>query len=197
MLSSTDGRGTTTRLEYDAIGVLTREIQPISASDSIQTTFGYGLAGRPDDRDLPLSITGPVGDSSFTYNADGRMASRQDAAGTTSYTYDGAGRLATLANATAGTQMAYTYNTLSQVEKITYGLNGNTRNFTFDGLHRVTEDELKTSAVKYGPDMNESDWIPVALQCGCYTVRCAYVAPDSDDESYLSLVRLEAVGLPD
>ncbi|GAA0378051.1 hypothetical protein GCM10009541_20670 [Micromonospora gifhornensis] len=270
MVSSTDARGTTTTFEYDATGVLTKQIQPISASDSIVTTFGYDLEGNRtrftdgrgnafyttynswglpesqiepatsahpnpadrtftieyddsglpvrqilpggvtvtnsydesgqlirqagagaevqteerefgydlagrmtslsgpggtntisyDDRDLPVSVTGPSGNSAFGYDADGRLASRQDAAGTTSYGYDVAGRLSTLANPTAGVQMAYTYNTLSQVTKITYGSNGNTRNFTFDPLRRLNGDELKSPSgaslakISYDWDLN-------------------------------------------
>ncbi len=270
MVSSTDARGTTTTFEYDATGVLTKQIQPISGSDSIVTTFGYDLEGNRtrftdgrgnafyttynswglpesqiepatsahpnpadrtftieyddsglpvrqilpggvtvtnsydesgqlirqagagaevqteerefgydlagrmtslsgpggtntisyDDRDLPVSVTGPSGNSAFGYDADGRLASRQDAAGTTSYGYDVAGRLSTLANPTAGVQMAYTYNTLSQVTKITYGSNGNTRNFTFDPLRRLNSDELKSPSgaslakISYDWDLN-------------------------------------------
>lgn len=45
VVAAKDARGTTTRFEYDATGVLTKEIQPISASDSIETTFGYDLEG--------------------------------------------------------------------------------------------------------------------------------------------------------
>ncbi|WP_430498449.1 LamG-like jellyroll fold domain-containing protein [Micromonospora trifolii] len=272
MVASTDARRTTVTYEYDATGVVTKETQPISASDSIVTTFGYDLegnrtrftdgrgnafhtrynswglpeamiepataahpdpadrtftlsydkSGRPakqtmpggvavtneyddlgqlvrqsgagaevatedrtfgydvagrmtslsgsggtntiayDDRGLPRSVTGPSGNSTFGYDPDGRLASRQDAAGTTSYAYDGAGRLSTLANSSAGVQMAYTYNTLSQVKKITYGSNGNTRDFTFDPLRRLTGDELKSSAgaslakITYGWDENSN-----------------------------------------
>ncbi|MEH1092231.1 LamG-like jellyroll fold domain-containing protein [Micromonospora sp. CPCC 205739] len=272
MVATTDARGTTTTFEYDATGVLTKQIQPISGSDAIQTTFGYDLegnrtrftdgrgnaffttynswglpesqiepataahtdpadrtftieydrGGRPakqtlpggvtvtnsyddmgqlvrqagagaeaatedrvfgydvagrmtslagsggtntisyDDRGLPLSVTGPLGNSSFGYDPDGRLASRQDAAGTTSYGYDGAGRLSTLSNPTAGVQMAYTYNNLSQVTKITYGTNGNSRNFTFDPLRRLKDDELKSSTgtslakISYGWDANSN-----------------------------------------
>ncbi|MEH1055731.1 LamG-like jellyroll fold domain-containing protein [Micromonospora sp. CPCC 206171] len=272
MVATTDARGTTTTMEYDATGALIKEIQPISGSDSIQTTFGYDLegnrtrftdgrgnafyttyntwglpesqiepataahpdaadrtftivydqGGRPskqllpggvsvtnaydamgrlirqsgtgaeaatedrvfdydvagrmtslsgsggtntisyDDRGLPLSVTGPSGDTSFGYDPDGRLASRQDAAGATSYNYDQAGRLSKLDNPTAGVQMAYTYNSLSQVSKITYGTNGNTRNFTFDPLRRLTGDELKSSTgtslakITYGWDANSN-----------------------------------------
>ncbi|MGW0432571.1 LamG-like jellyroll fold domain-containing protein [Micromonospora sp. NPDC003197] len=272
VVASTDAKGVTTTFEYDAAGRLVKELQPISGSDSIQTMFGYDLAGnstrftdgrgnafltsynswnlpestiepsttahpapadrtftiaydkagRPvnqtlpggvslsntyndlgqvtrqtgsgaevatedrtfaydltgrmtslsgtggsntltyDDRGLLLSVTGPSGDSTFAYNQDGQVASRDDAAGTTSYTYDGAGRLATIVNSGAGVQLSNTYNSLSQVSKITYGASGNTRNFGFDDLHRPVTDELKTATgtsigkIAYGWDTNDN-----------------------------------------
>jgi RHS repeat-associated protein len=272
VVATKDGKYTTTTFEYDATGMLTKQLQPISASDGIQTTFGYDLAGnrtrftdgrgsaflttynswglpesqiepsttahpapadrtftvaydkagRPvsqvlpggvsvtstydvmgqvrrqvgagaeaaaddrvfdydvagrmtsfsgpggantltyDDRGLPRSVTGPLGNSTFGYNPDGQLASRADAAGSTSYGYDGAGRLATVANPSAGVQLKNEYNSLSQVSKITYGGTGNTRDFSYDGLHRQTVDELKTAGgtsiakVSYGWDVNDN-----------------------------------------
>jgi len=44
-VSSTDARGTTTTFTYDPTGMVLSEIQPISASDAIWTSFGYDLAG--------------------------------------------------------------------------------------------------------------------------------------------------------
>ncbi|MEV4659073.1 LamG-like jellyroll fold domain-containing protein [Micromonospora sp. NPDC049301] len=168
--------GVTVTNEYDDLGQLVRQSGAGAEVATEDRTFGYDVAGRMtslsgsggtntiayDDRGLPRSVTGPSGDSTFGYDPDGRLASRQDAAGTTSYGYDGAGRLSSLANPSAGVQMAYTYNTLSQVSKITYGSNGNTRNFTFDPLRRLTGDELKSSAgaslakITYGWDENSN-----------------------------------------
>ncbi|MER7419297.1 polymorphic toxin-type HINT domain-containing protein [Micromonospora peucetia] len=162
---------------YDDMGQLVRQSGVGAEVATEDRVFGYDVAGRMtslsgsggtntiayDDRGLPLSVTGPSGNSTFGYDPDGRLASRQDAAGTSSYTYDGAGRLSTLANPTAGAQLAYTYNTLSQVTKITYGSNGNTRNFTFDPLRRLKDDELKSSStgaslakITYGWDENSN-----------------------------------------
>ncbi|MFJ6166014.1 LamG-like jellyroll fold domain-containing protein [Micromonospora orduensis] len=168
--------GVTVTNEYDDLGQLVRQSGAGAEVATEDRTFGYDVAGRMtslsgsggtntiayDDRGLPRSVTGPSGNSTFGYDPDGRLASRQDAAGTTSYGYDGAGRLSSLANPSAGVQMAYTYNTLSQVSKITYGSNGNTRNFTFDPLRRLTGDELKSSAgaslakITYGWDENSN-----------------------------------------
>jgi RHS repeat-associated protein len=45
MLSATDARGNTTTFTYNAMGWLTQEIQPVSAAQSITTSFGYDAAG--------------------------------------------------------------------------------------------------------------------------------------------------------
>ncbi|PZG00164.1 Teneurin-1 [Micromonospora deserti] len=166
--------GVTVTNSYDDMGQLIRQSGTGAEVATEDRVFGYDVGGRMtslsgsggtntityDDRDLPVSVTGPSGNSTFGYDPDGRLASRQDAAGTTSYTYDGAGRLSTLANPTAGVQMAYTYNTLSQLAKITHGTDGNTRNFTFDPLRRLKDDELTSSSgaslakISYGWDAN-------------------------------------------
>ncbi|MFG1954733.1 LamG-like jellyroll fold domain-containing protein [Micromonospora sp. NPDC048830] len=168
--------GVTVTRTYDDMGQLVRQSGAGAEAATVDRVFDYDGAGRMtefsgsggtntityEDRGLPLSVTGPSGNSSFGYNADGRLASRTDAAGTTSYGYDGAGRLATLSNPTAGVQMAYTYNTLSQLTKITYGNNGNSRNFTYDPLRRLSDDELKSSTgtslakIHYGWDANSN-----------------------------------------
>jgi RHS repeat-associated protein len=73
------------------------------------------------------------------------MATREDAAGTTSYGYDPAGRLATITNGGTGVGVTLGYNQLSQVSSMAYGTTQNARVFGYDGLHRQTSDELKTS----------------------------------------------------
>lgn len=45
VLTTTDARGTTKTLAYDASGVLTTLTEPVSSSESIVSTFGYDLAG--------------------------------------------------------------------------------------------------------------------------------------------------------
>ncbi|WP_410814556.1 LamG-like jellyroll fold domain-containing protein [Micromonospora sp. 067-2] len=175
-LKQTMPGGVTVTNAYDDLGQLVRQSGTGAEVATQDRTFGYDVAGRMtslsgsggtntidyDDRGLPRTVAGPSGNSTFGYDPDGRLASRQDAAGTTGYTYDGAGRLSSLANSSAGVQMAYTYNTLSQVSKITYGSNGNTRDFTFDPLRRLTGDELKSSAgaslakITYGWDANSN-----------------------------------------
>jgi len=151
--------GVTVTNTYDDMGQLKKQVGAGAEAATADRSFDYDLGGRMtkfsgdqgtntinyDDRDLPLSITGPSGNSSFTYNPDGDLASRSDAAGTTSYRYDTAGRLGQLTNSAKGVDQSYTYDKLNAVQKITFGT-GNSRNFTYDALHRLTGDELKTSA---------------------------------------------------
>jgi len=271
MVASTDGRGTVTKFSYDVTGMLIRETQPISASDTIETTFGYDLAGNRtrftdgrgnafwttynslglpesqiepsttahpqaadrtftvaydaagravkqtlpggvtttneydvlgqlkrqtgagaevattardfdydlagrlksfsgatgtntlqyDDRDLPTSITGPSGDTTFEYNPDGAVTKRTDVVGPTTFDYDSAGRLSRLTNTGAEIKQSYTYNNLSQVDKITFGTTAAHRKFTYDSLHRLTDDELRSEAggsvAKIHYDWNNND----------------------------------------
>jgi RHS repeat-associated protein len=61
MLSSTDARGHTTRFTYDATGMLTSEVQPVTDTSSITTSFGYDAAGNQtrytDGRGNPFLTT--------------------------------------------------------------------------------------------------------------------------------------------
>ncbi|MDJ0383208.1 LamG-like jellyroll fold domain-containing protein [Streptomyces sp. G-G2] len=115
-----------------------------------------------NDRSQPLSVSGSGGTSSFAFNNDGLPTARTDASGTTAYTYDNADRLATITDAATTTKLTYSYNTLSQPSTIQYGT-GNTRSYTYDHLHRLTGDSLKTSAgasvasIAYGYDGNDNE----------------------------------------
>lgn len=163
---------------YDAVG---RIIASAGAGAEVATTtreFEYDPAGRPveitgsggtnlltwDDRGLLLSVTGPSGNSSFSYTADGLMATRVDAAGTTSYGYDAAARLSTIVNTGTGVNATLQYNSLSQVEKITYtdGTNTRLRLFGYDQQHRLISDvvmeappsTVELGRIEYGYDAN-------------------------------------------
>jgi YD repeat-containing protein len=143
---------------YNSMGYLSGQTGTGAEAATTSRSFGYDLAGRMtsasapggmdtfgyDDRGLLLSTAGPSGASSFAYNGDALMTSRTDAAGTSSYGYDTAGRLSTIADPSTGSQVAYTYNTLNQLSKVTYG-GANVRWFGYDGRHRLTSDALKTS----------------------------------------------------
>jgi RHS repeat-associated protein len=71
--------------------------------------------------------------------------------------------LAAVSNPTSGVAATLTYNSTSQIKTIGYGTAGNTRGLSYDGLHRLTADELKTPAgasvakIAYGYDPNGNE----------------------------------------
>src|SRR5260370_41363541 len=123
--------GTPTRCSYDATGLLAREVQPVSASSSITTSFGYDAAGNrtrytdgngnatiytyntwnlPEQAIVPATAAHPgLGDRTFTtaYNAGGQATQRTAPGGVTvTDSYDVLGRLTTQAGAGAGAPTA-------------------------------------------------------------------------------------------
>src|SRR6266540_4175430 len=132
----TDARGTTTTYTYDATGLLTSEVQPISGSDSITTTFGYDVGGNrtrltdgrgnafittyntwglPESQVEPATTAHPnPGDRTFTtsYDAAGRVASQTQPGGVSvANTYDDVGNLTMQVG--AGAEVATTDRTFS------------------------------------------------------------------------------------
>jgi RHS repeat-associated protein len=61
VLSATDPNGHATTFQYDATGAMTSEVQPVSATSSITTSFGYDAAGNQtrytDGRGNPFITT--------------------------------------------------------------------------------------------------------------------------------------------
>lgn len=113
-----DARGTTTTFSYDALGRLTSEIQPVTTTSSISTSFGYDLAGRqtrftdgrgnefwttynswglPESRIEPATSAYPnLADRTFTvaYDAAGRVRTQTMPGGVRiTHDYDELGRL--------------------------------------------------------------------------------------------------------
>ncbi|WP_157536093.1 LamG-like jellyroll fold domain-containing protein [Kitasatospora mediocidica] len=143
VLSSTDARNNTSTFTYDATGMVTNEIQPVSATSSITTSFGYDAKGER------TRFTDGRGNSwKYTYNSWGKPESSiapttatytAASDGTTGYVYDQLGRL-TQVNQPGGV-----------VNTMTYDVSGNltsqsgsgaeaataTRNFTYDPLGQV------------------------------------------------------------
>ena len=117
-LSATDADGNSTTLTYDATGLLTAEVQPVTATTGISTSFGYDGAGNQ------VRYTDGNGGSWYdTYNtwglqelrvepAAGSHTSQADSAFTTSYDADG--RPVTLAEP-GGDTITNTYNNLSEL----------------------------------------------------------------------------------
>lgn len=135
VLSSTDFRGNTTTFEYDATGMLRRQVEPVSGSESIISTFGYDLAG------APTRFTNGRGSQFWTtYNPWG-LPEKQIEPATAAYTaesdrtfanvYDAAGRV-TSQMLPGGVSSAYTYNALGQVTEVSgTGAEAATANRTF------------------------------------------------------------------
>jgi RHS repeat-associated protein len=176
--SQTAPGGVSLATGYDANGNVLSQSGTGADAATATRTFGYDLNGRVtsaattagssetfgyNDRGELLNATGSAGTSSFSYNGDALMSARTDAAGTTSYTYDNADRLKTLADAPTGTTLAYTYNSLSQVNSIQYGAGGNNRTLGYDSLHRLAADTIKTAggttvaSIAYGYDANGNE----------------------------------------
>ncbi|MFC4131754.1 LamG-like jellyroll fold domain-containing protein [Hamadaea flava] len=144
---------------YDVAGNLTTQTGTGADAATVDRTFGYDLAGQLtsmkagtgsdtftyNDRGLLTSATGPSGASSFTYNGDGLMSGRTDAAGTSTYSYDTVDRLSGVTDASTGQTVAYTYDGLSRLTKMTYA-SGDSRNLGYDSASRLNSDTLKTSA---------------------------------------------------
>ncbi|MGI5238567.1 LamG-like jellyroll fold domain-containing protein [Dactylosporangium sp. CA-139066] len=171
--------GVRTDYDYDDLNRLTGQTGSGADAATVSRSFGYDDAGRLtslsvpggtntityDDRGLPLSISGPNDSTTYTYTHDGQVATRQDAAGTTTFTYDAAGRFKTLSNGWTNVDLTVNYNSMSLPSTIVYGINNQTRTFTYDDLHRITNDQIKQTngstilgniAYGYDEDSNET-----------------------------------------
>ncbi|MDJ0344659.1 RHS repeat-associated core domain-containing protein [Streptomyces sp. H10-C2] len=118
VLASTDANGHTNQFIYDAAGTITQQIQPVSATTSITTSFGYDAAGQrtrfTDGRGnawtyahtpwgQQQSVTAPTtstytsaadSTTTYAYNADGQLTTATQPGGvTTSMTYDNVGQV--------------------------------------------------------------------------------------------------------
>jgi large repetitive protein len=125
-------------------------------SGTVVSAESYGY----NSEDELTSVTAAAssgGDSSFTYNADGLMASRTDASGTSTYTYDQDDRLRTDADAASGQTATYAYNNLDEPDQIAYS-GGDIRTLGYDALGRLSSDEVTDAAgasigeITYGYD---------------------------------------------
>ncbi|GAA0734441.1 hypothetical protein GCM10010199_53540 [Dactylosporangium roseum] len=157
LTSFKDSRGTTTTLVYDAVGNVTSEVQPVTGTMSITTSFGYDASGSPT-----RFTDGRNNQFWTTYNTWGLPESRIEPA-TTAYpneadrtftaVYDAAGRL-TSKTLPGGVQLAYTYDDLNQLTGQTgSGAEAATaaRTFGYDDAGRITSLSVPggTNAITY------------------------------------------------
>ncbi|MFF7213164.1 LamG-like jellyroll fold domain-containing protein [Streptomyces sp. NPDC008238] len=185
MTTATLPGGVTTSMTYDEAGQLKTMSGQGADAATAKRSFGYdadgrvlsadtdaaGIAGQDDhqnathdaftydDRGDLLTTSGSAGASDFTYNDDAAMLSRTDAAGTTSYGYDTAGRLSSLDDAATGNHLTYTYDQLNALKTVKYGTSGQTRTFSYNSAHQLTNDVMVQGAstvasFAYGYDKN-------------------------------------------
>jgi RHS repeat-associated protein len=163
----TEPGGVTVTDTYDAMGNVTGQSGSGASAPTASRSFSYDSAGNMltaatsstaasghpsnatsetftyNDRGLPLTASGSAGSTSYTYNGDGQQASAVTAAGPASYSYDSAGRLRTMADPASGATLTYSYNPMSQVSQVSYGVAGaDVRALGYDSLHRLTSDTL-------------------------------------------------------
>ncbi|GAB3720892.1 polymorphic toxin-type HINT domain-containing protein [Amycolatopsis oliviviridis] len=112
-----------------------------------------------NDRGGLLTATGTSGNSSFEYDAAGRVSTRKDAAGTTGYGYL-KGRLDSVTDGATGGRLTYGYNEAGKVKTVDYGA-GRVRTYDYDNLARPKSDVLKDangtvlSSIAYTYDPND------------------------------------------
>lgn len=178
--ASVDERGTRTTFTYDAAGQLTAERQPMSATQAIQTSFGYDVLGNRtrytngrghafvatyNSLNLPESVIEPV-TSRFTHPADRTFTRSYDAAGqlvgerapgnvNTAFQYDPAGNLIRQSGTgaeVATTDRVFGYDADNRMTSASAP--GGTNTFTYDdrGLLRTTTGPSGDATFAYNPD---------------------------------------------
>lgn len=143
MLSSTDARGNTTTYTYDATGMMTQEVQPVTATSSITTSFGYDATGNR------TRYTDGRGNNWYTtYNSWGLKQSQVEPAtstytsaadSTTTYAYDADARPTTV-TLPGGLSQSFSYDNMGDVLSQSgtgAGAATATRTFTYDPAGRV------------------------------------------------------------
>jgi RHS repeat-associated protein len=98
---------------YDAFG------RPLTTTDGVsrETTFGYDADGRVTS----VSFNDGTITVGYTYDGSGNLISRTDGSGTTTYTYDLANRLLTRANTAGGKTLTYTYDPVGNLTSVSDG----------------------------------------------------------------------------
>ncbi|WP_412794223.1 LamG-like jellyroll fold domain-containing protein [Streptomyces sp. MS06] len=143
LVAATDPAGHTSHFTYDAAGTLTQETEPVDASTSITTSFGYDTAGHR------TRFTDGRGNSwRYTYTPWGQpekviepttAAYTSAADTTTTYAYDADGRPTTVTRP-GGVTTSMSYDALGQLTQ-TSGSGADaataTRHFTYDADGRV------------------------------------------------------------
>ncbi|MEU4765681.1 polymorphic toxin-type HINT domain-containing protein [Actinosynnema sp. NPDC023794] len=150
--------GVTVGRTFDALGRLTRQTGDGTASANPAKEFAYDAAGRVakvsgpagdttytwNDRGLLTGSTGGSGTATFQYDGDGRLTERVDKAGAAAFAYHPTtGKLSSTTDPLTGRTASYTYDAdLGLVTSIGYGTGAASRAFQYDGLGRLDLDQL-------------------------------------------------------
>jgi RHS repeat-associated protein len=146
--------GVTRTRGYDADGRLTDETGTGAAATTAARHVDHDAVGRL------TKVSGPAGDTTYTYNdrgllthtsgpgitvsatydAEDHLISRTDPTGTGVFTYDAAGRLATVADPLTGKTATYGYTPFGEPASVTYGTGQPSRTYTYDNLNRLATD---------------------------------------------------------
>jgi RHS repeat-associated protein len=120
-----DEQGNTTRFNRDSIGRLS----------GIVDTRGASIHYTYDNRNNPVTVTGPGFSSNYRYDALGRIVSAEDSLGRTAYSYSPEGRL-TEERRDDGKCMRYQYDAAGNIVRIEDGT-GRFAGFEYDGNNRI------------------------------------------------------------
>ncbi|HEX6467799.1 MAG TPA: RHS repeat-associated core domain-containing protein [Streptosporangiaceae bacterium] len=154
--------GVTVTRTFDELDRLTKQTGTGAEAATADQTYGYDLAGRRtrfsapggdivttyDDRGLPLNVSGgPTSlTAQFGYDADGRLASRTDAAGSATFTWNGADELTGTTDTLTALGTTFTYDDAGNPAHSYYGYDGAQRDYRYDALDRQTSDTLVSPA---------------------------------------------------
>ncbi|MER6302340.1 LamG-like jellyroll fold domain-containing protein [Kitasatospora sp. NPDC001539] len=156
--SFTDANGHTTQLTYDASNMVTQEIQPVSATSSITTSFGYNAAGQR------TRYTDGRGNSwYYAYTSRGQLATVQEPGTgiynsadttTTTYAYDANGRTASQ-TLPGGVSVSFGYDKVDNLLTST-GTGAEaataTRSFTYDNAGQILTAATSSAGTLGSPD---------------------------------------------
>lgn len=125
---------------------------PTSFTDAQNHTWNYSYDGHGNLLSQQEQGQAPV---SFTYNANGTVATATNGNGhTTSYGYDPKGNLTSISPPAPLGKTTISYDSLSRIQTVTDG-KGQTTSYVYDGLDRVTKITYNdNSTVAYGYDAN-------------------------------------------
>jgi RHS repeat-associated protein len=178
--AATDAMGNSTTLSYNALGLPVQEVQPVSSTSSITTSFGYDAAGNrtrytdgngnstvytynswnlPESTILPATTAYPdLASRTFTtsYDAAGHPVQQTSPGGVTvTATYDALGDLTSQSGTGAEaptTTRSFSYNSAGELTSASAP--GGTDNFTYDdrGLLLSATGPSGSSSFAYNPD---------------------------------------------